>query len=397
MEACLGFAGLPEDVWCKTLSFVLRGSHCLKQIGAVSHNFSSLTQLRLSWEGSSVCISPLDLEEIEDTAFAQKECSRYPFQALVSSWELCTQAFLNFEGAHVGKKRMAATSCFALLTRDCCNVAGLCVRNWCMAERGIAMLGSGSLPRLRHLELTGCDQISTYQALIPIFQSHPSLLSLRASFSPRAEADLSFAASAPRTLEALGFVRFNSPGSMVSLLNRCPDLKHLWLSATGNFPAAMTAALEAAAPKLLTLSLPSEASEEICLQVARACPSVQLLCRMRIGSTAFGTGALAADFEALPSGQGVVVRRRGSKSDLTANGSLWAPPHSEDATPLPPVKPCEPRVTSALTPPLRTATGRAELAISASRLPRSDATSLAAMVAAAARSRQNAINGRGNL
>jgi hypothetical protein len=76
---------------------------------------------------------------------------------------------------------------------------------------------------------------------------------------------------------------------------------------------------------LQTLSLPSLASEEDCAATIRTIQKLQLLCRMRVARPPFGTGALANDFEILASGQGVVVRRRGSTADLAANGSLWAP------------------------------------------------------------------------
>lgn len=306
---------LPIEAWCKTLSFMLSSSQCLEPVCAINKSIQQFTSETLSWEGSSVCICPDDLRMSNDHA---------RFEALVLRWTLCNKAFLNFAGAHAGAKRLAAERCFIWLATECARITSLCVRNWCMFERsGLAILKS-RFPQLQHLELSGCDQISTYEAMIPVFKEHPTLLTLRATFQPRAAAGHGFAAAAPPSLMCLGFVNFESSEVLKSLLGRC-HLQHLWFSANGSFTLGMATALSSGTCKLVTLALPSEVTEEKCAEVAKGCLKLELLCRMKIGRPTFGSAALASEFEILPSGQGVVVRRRGSHMELAANGALWAP------------------------------------------------------------------------
>lgn len=168
--------------------------------------------------------------------------------------------------------------------------------------------------------------------MVPIFEQHPTLLSLRAGFHPRAVAGTDFVNSAPRTLVALGFVDFDSIELLAILLERC-SLKHFWFAANSAFTNvvlrtgfdALKARLQSGLEQVRTLSLPSNMQEDICASVVGLCPKVELVCRMRVASPEFGTGLLAANFELVPEGGGVVVRRRGSKANLAANGALWAP------------------------------------------------------------------------
>jgi hypothetical protein len=306
---------LAEVLLCRVLSYILVDSNCVSTVAAVSTSFCGLVQSPLSWQGGSVILSTADLKE---------QNGHYRFEALVQHWRFCKQALLEFRGAHTGpQRRMAAQRCLSALAQECQGLSSLCLRNWCVAERGaLGVLGS-RFPQLRHLELSGCDLISTYEAVLPILKSHPNLESLRASFQPRETAGVSFALAVPKTLKVLGFVRFDNASTLSLLLQRCA-LEHLWFSPTGQFPDSLATALRAAS-ELLTLSVPTDASEEQCLKITSSCPKLSLLCRMRIGTPAFGTNQLNKDFELLPSGQGVVVRRRGSTAELAGNGALWSP------------------------------------------------------------------------
>jgi len=170
--------------------------------------------------------------------------------------------------------------------------------------------------------------------MVPVFEQHPTLLSLRASFQPRAVAGADFSSAAPRTLVALGFVNFDSVETLAIMLERC-SLEHFWFSANSEFANVaqrgdglghLTAVLQKGLQKVRTLSLPSNMPEEVCAAwVTALCPNVELLCRMRIGSPPFGTAALATMFEPVPDCGGVVVRRSGTSVGLAANGALWAP------------------------------------------------------------------------
>lgn len=307
---------LPLDVWCNSLSFVLFSTNCCERIAPVSSFFLRMPGHVLSWKGASVLLSPQDIEDINGV---------FRFEQFVPKMQLCSRVFLNFQDTQFGARRLAAQRCFALLARQFSQTTGLFLRNWCLSERhGLPFL-AGNLPHLRHLELSGCDQISTYDAIVPVFREHPTLLSLRATFAPRAVAGHAFSSAAPRTLMALGFVNFADSDVLAELLARC-KLQHLWLSASGSFTRTMTQVMSTEAQHLTTLSLPSTVSEEQCLAIANSRPTLELICRMRVGSPAFGSGVLAnAGFEVLPDSQGVVVRRIGSKAKLAPNHALWAP------------------------------------------------------------------------
>lgn len=314
---------LPIGAWCDSLSFVLRSSYCLSQVSAVSRLFRDVSGEMLSWQGSSVCLGPNDLEVFQ---------GRHRFERLLPKWSGCERAFVNFQGAHMGSKRGAARQCFQMVASRCSDISCLVVRNWfCIEHSGLPALAS-SFPKLRHLELTGCEQISTYSIMVPVFEQHPTLLSLRAGFHPRAVAGTDFAQAAPRTLVALGFVNFDSIEPLAILLERC-SLEHCWFAANSVFTNVvlrtgldgLKARLQSGLQQVRTLSLPSDMQEDVCANLVALCPQVQLVCRMRIASSEFGTGLLAAEFEPVPEGGGVVVRRHGSKANLAANGALWAP------------------------------------------------------------------------
>lgn len=303
----------------------------MAQVSAVSRLFREVSMEMLSWQGSSVCIGPKDLELSH---------ASHRFEILVPKWSGCSHTFLNFEGAHVGAKRAAAQQCLQMISSRCVEVSCLVVRNWFMLEQmGLRVLHVG-FPQLRHLELNGCDQISSYSAMVPVFKEHPKLLSLRATFQPRAVAGVDFASAAPRTLVALGFVNFDSAETLAIMLERCM-LEHLWFSATCTLPSGVLrgtgldrtdALLRNGLGRLRTLSLPATMPEDECAALLDAvCPKVEMLCRMRIGSPAFGTGALAANFELVPGGGGVVVRRCGTCAGLAVNGALWAPYAQDDS------------------------------------------------------------------
>jgi len=306
---------LPWEAWSSALSFILRSTSCTSSISAVSPWLCQLSKELLSWQGSSVCLSTHDLNGLE---------GHRRFEVMIPKWHFCTQAFVDFKNAQVGSKRAAAKQCFSMLVSHCHDVTCLCVENWLMfAPEGLRILGNCHMPTLRHLELHACNQILSYAAMIPVFQAHQSLLSLRATFQPRAVAGVDFAAATPPSLMALGFINFESVEAITLLLQRC-SLEHLWLSATGAFPPGMASAIHEG-QHLKTLALPSHLKEETCFTVVQGLPKLELLCRMRIGSPPFGSEELAADFEVLPGGQDVVLRRRGSLAELTSNGSLWSP------------------------------------------------------------------------
>jgi len=317
---------LPEVALCRVFSYILRSNECLRTLSAVSTLFKKSACGPLSWEGAAVCLNTDDLH-------ADQRSGRNGFELLTTQTSLCEQAFVNFDGAHSKEKRFAAERCFFWLASECNRITSMCIRNWCMFERCGLTHMSGQFPALRHLELSGCDHISTYEAVVPILKEHPTLLSLRATFHPRATLGQSFVEHAPPSLIALGFVNIDSAAVLTSLLAKC-SIQHLWFAVThaaetatigGNVSAELFEALVAGGRGLKTLAVPPAVSERRCAKVAAACPQLELLCRMRIGSPAFGSQEMATDFELLPSGQGVVLRRRGSSADLAANGSLWAP------------------------------------------------------------------------
>eukprot|EP00927_Polykrikos_kofoidii_P009223 TRINITY_DN13831_c0_g1_i1.p1 TRINITY_DN13831_c0_g1~~TRINITY_DN13831_c0_g1_i1.p1 ORF type:complete len:416 (+),score=38.43 TRINITY_DN13831_c0_g1_i1:118-1248(+) len=308
---------LPADIWARTLSFIVRSGHDVSTLGSVDTRFNELARNDQSWEGSSVCVFTGDLDELED---------HHVFERLVPCWKYCEGAFVDFEGAHVGARRLAAGRCFELLGQVSQQIIRLSIKNWLMFERTGLLVLQRQFPKLRHLEITGCDQISTYDSIIPVFQEHPCLLSFRATFQPRAKAGMSFAEAVPNTMMMLGFINFENHDVLISVLERCP-LKHLWFASNGHFLPSMKNALRTAcARRLETLTLPSMVKEDDCMEVATAFPDLQLLCRMRIGTadSPFGTGALSVAFEHVPEGQGVVVRPRGSTATLSANGGLWS-------------------------------------------------------------------------
>eukprot|EP00812_Abedinium_dasypus_P011033 NODE_4615_length_656_cov_355.510815.p2 GENE.NODE_4615_length_656_cov_355.510815~~NODE_4615_length_656_cov_355.510815.p2 ORF type:complete len:162 (+),score=52.40 NODE_4615_length_656_cov_355.510815:3-488(+) len=148
-------------------------------------------------------------------------------------------------------------------------------------------------------------------------------MGLRATFSPRAKAGWEFVEALPTGLIALGFVDLESPETLARLLERCP-LEHLWFNSSGQFYADMRAALSERAARLRTIALPGALKEVRLAEVAAACPALELLCRMR-SQPELGSLELAEDWEPLPGGGGVVLRRRGSTATLAANGALWAP------------------------------------------------------------------------
>lgn len=304
---------LPGDTWCQILRFVLR-SPCRAPLSAVSLNFRDFVESPLSWCGAVACINPGDCDE--------ESLQRNPAPKCL---ERCSAAFINMKDGVGGRRRQAAARCFTLLAEHCQEAEVLSVQHWLFLERaGLPVLSSpASFPRLRHVELSCCDQISSYAAVIPIFQAHPELLSFRATFAPRAAAEADFASAAPRSLVALGFVSLGSPEVLAVLLARCPGLEHLWLAAAGLALPAEAAAnvLTASARRLRTLSLPSSTDDAATAAAAKACPALELLCRLRVGRL----GLAADDFEVLPGAGGVVHRRRGSTMALASNGALWAP------------------------------------------------------------------------
>ena len=69
------------------------------------------------------------------------------------------------EDKHTGVGRKAAQRCLWMLAQHCPELSCLCVRNWFSLEKvGLPVLTSrSSFPKLRHLALTGCDLISSYE------------------------------------------------------------------------------------------------------------------------------------------------------------------------------------------------------------------------------------------
>jgi len=328
---CVQVGELPLEAWCGAMSFVLRSSHCLAQVSAVSRLFRDVSGEILSWQGSSVCTGPSDLELCD---------GRHHFEKLVPKWMCCERLFVNFKDCHIGARKAAARQCFQMMASRCSEVSGLTMRNWFLFEnQGLPVLRD-AFPKLRHLELNGCDQISNYAALVPIFEEHPTLLSLRASFQPKAVAGTDFASAAPRTLTTLGFVNFDTAETVAILLERC-SLEHLWFSANSDFAlvvrragglARLASAVQNSMEQVRTLALPSSLPEDLCAALVKTlCPKLELLCRMRIGSPAFGTGALADHFEEVAGAGGVVLRRRGTTAGLAVNGALWAPYAQDDS------------------------------------------------------------------
>jgi len=310
---------LPGEAWSKVLSFVMRSSQCVAAVGAISPRFGALVRELYSWEGASVCLRTDDL---------RRASGRDAFESFVLKWSLCSQAVVDFKDAHVGAKRFAAERCFDCLGQHCSDITHLRITNWQMFKRSGLHVLNTRFSALRHLEISGCDTIGSYNAAIPFLQAHSRLLSFRATFDAKASASIAFVDALPTGLRALGFINIDEPELVERLLRRCPDLEHLWLAATGKWVggrAAFARAFSVATNKLRTLALPSLLSEEACRDVAAVCPELQLLCRMRVGVPAFGSGVLANDFEVLPEGQGTVLRRFGCKAELSANGSLWAP------------------------------------------------------------------------
>lgn len=343
---------LPLEAWCKSISYVVR-SHCLPQICPISRFFRRLAGELLSWEGASVVVRTNELEETD---------GRPRFDPLIPQWSLCSQIFADFKDAEGGAKRRAARRCFSLLSQHCTEATGLFFRNWCLMERdGLPGL-CGSFPGLRHLELWNCDYLS-HANCIRIFAAHPDLLSLKATFSPKAKMTPAFVEAAPRGLMALAYVNFGTDGAdphqpqpvrraepavdatqgppaadvLAALLARCP-LEHLWLARTAGFSPAISAALAAAPRPLRTISLPESTQpaqlrraddeaanpDEAIVTLVRACPHLELLCCWGEGS---GLSQLE-DFERLPSptwNGRIILRRRGSQAELHSNGTFWAP------------------------------------------------------------------------
>lgn len=303
---------LPDDAWCKILSFVLR-SYCHLRVSAVSPLFHQLTEEPFSWDNAMVGVRAVELETID---------GQPRFDPLIPKWRLCSRIFIDCKDAHTGKRRRATQRCFSLLTQHCLQVKGLFIRNWCLFERDGLSLFRTAFPKLQHLELSGCDYISHVNCM-HIFELHPTLLSFRATFSPRALAKLEFAQKAPRTLIALGFVNLENSRVLAMLLEHCP-LEHLWFSRTTSFSPEMVETIMTIPNKLKTLSLPARTRDEDICVLARTCSQLEMMCCMREG---FGGEVFTTMFEPLPGtiGTGIVARRRGSCAQLAPNGSLWAP------------------------------------------------------------------------
>jgi hypothetical protein len=174
--------------------------------------------------------------------------------------------------------------------------------------------------------------------MIPVFEEHPTLLSLRATFQSKAIAEADFVSAAPRTLMALGFINIESAQVLALLLQRC-QLQHLWFAAESpNWPFLFrldgvndwTATIKEGLSRVKTLSLPSRMSEDACASIIAHCPMVEIVCRMRITTPAFGAGSLAHKFEPLEESGGVAIRRRGSCAQLVSNLALWRPYVQDD-------------------------------------------------------------------
>lgn len=173
--------------------------------------------------------------------------------------------------------------------------------------------------------------------MIPLFKAHPTLLSLRASFKPKAVAGEDFVSAVPASLKTLGFINIDSVDNLAVLFERCA-LEHFWFEATSVFGGCVwragvlerLATMKSSFQHLRTLSFPSSMREEHCAALCALCPKVELICRMRLGSPEFGTQALQSHFEPVPDSGGVALRRRGTNAALTASGSLWAPYEQDD-------------------------------------------------------------------
>lgn len=295
---------LPQ-IWCQVFAFIMR-SPCQAKLRAVSIHMCQLMGEPLSWSGATACFEVCRLNEARTL----------PYSCL----DACSSAFFDMKGSE-GKKRHTAAQTFELLSKCINKVQLLSLSNWFFSERhGLPLLYEPArLQNLQHLELCGCDTISCYEVMIPVFRCHPQLLSLKASFAPKATATASFAEAVPSSIETLGFISFASTSVLSALLARCKKIRHLWLSSTGSHLPDLAKAL--ASHALLTVSLPSATCDLYLAETARACVSVELLCRMRVSQLDLS----AEGFEVLEGSGGVVYRRHGSNRTIAPNGALWAP------------------------------------------------------------------------
>lgn len=301
----------------------------MQQLCPISSAFNELMQDLLTWQGATVMLRMGELESLRQERL----------EVLIPQWRLLSRIFVDFKDAMAGKKRRAAKDCFLSLSRHCTDVEGLFVRNWCLMERdGMDILTDHArFQKLRHLEFSCCDYLGHRNA-VRIFEAHPELRSLRATFSPKATVTNDFVNAAPPGLSLLGFVNFGQDaGLLASLLERCP-LEHLWFGRTAGFSPAMVGAL--ATSKVRTLCLPEAArltplgvlSNIHLLAVLRNCAELELL--MVWGVDPPREMVEAAGFELLPEflGSSVpIMRRRGSNARLALNGTLWAPYSQTDA------------------------------------------------------------------
>lgn len=309
---------LPAEVWSKVLSFVVR-SHSLAQLCPISPFFRCLAGELLSWEGASGYLRAAELED--------SDC-RPRFDFLIPRWVFCTRLFVDFQDAHVRSMRRAARRAFGLMGQHCSEAKVLFVRNWCLMERdGFECMRTG-FPGLEHLELQNCSFLG-YASCARLFEAHPSLCSLRATFDPKAVVTRAFIEATPRCAKALGFVDFGPEREGVVLLSELLEratLEHLWFARTASFSRAMGDALGAAPRALKTLSLPETADNDAVLGMLRSCHGVDLVCFWGEGLPA---GAAEAEgFEVLCSeafSMRIILRRRGSSAALAANGAMWAP------------------------------------------------------------------------
>merc|ERR1719162_1623170 len=110
---------------------------------------------------------------------------RARMETLIPHWALLSQVFVDFKDVLGGAKRQTARRCFASLGEHCGEAEGVFVRNWCLTERdGIGQLcDADRFTGLSHLEFSNCDYLR-YTNASHIFQAHPGLRSLRATFSP---------------------------------------------------------------------------------------------------------------------------------------------------------------------------------------------------------------------
>mmetsp|Transcript_10437 Transcript_10437/g.22988 ORF Transcript_10437/g.22988 Transcript_10437/m.22988 type:complete len:443 (-) Transcript_10437:76-1404(-) len=307
-----GGEAMMGEAWCEALSFVLSSFNDWLTIRAVSRDFRAISTDPSIFAGSSMVLETEDLEHPLIEVFLP-----------LLRW--AGRIVGSFPNAQIRRKREAAQLCLTSLAKDCTDATNICIRDWSMFERhGLPTLHLG-FSNLRHLEIIGCDCITYYDRLIPCLKSHPQLLSLRATFAPKAVAGLDFVEALPTTLMALGFVAFEGPEPLKALLQRCP-LEHLWFAATARFGPGMVAALQAEGRQLRTLSVPSPVSEETVYSIVQPNERLELLCRMRVGVPAFGEGPLSEDYEVMPNSGGTALRRIGSNAQLAANSALWAPP-----------------------------------------------------------------------